>query len=142
MVTSFLNDFLYLYRFMRNFLLFLGVFCSHCIHIAIYAQVNVRNSVNFTALTDSSMKAKPQVLGFRVVLAFDGNKELIDSLKIKFQEKYPKTEAYVWYEAPNYKLAVGDFKTEIEAQVLAKKLPLEFPLTLIQKMPVNLSRID
>lgn len=88
------------------------------------------------------MKAKPQVLGFRVVLAFDGNKEHIDSLKIKFQEKYPKTEAYVWYESPNYKLAVGDFRTEIEAQVLAKKLPLEFPLTLIQKMPVNLSRID
>ncbi|MFM7387950.1 MAG: hypothetical protein ACKO5L_07305 [Bacteroidota bacterium] len=127
---------------MRYFLLPLGFFCSCCIHITIYAQVNVKNSANFTALTDSSMKAKPQILGFRIVLAFDGNKELIDSLKIKFQEKHPKTEAYVWYEAPNYKLAVGDFKTEIEAQVLAKKLPLEFPLTLVQKMPINLSRID
>jgi hypothetical protein len=123
---------------------FLGtcVFIIGCATCKTSAQIEVKGDTQFQVLADSAKRNKTAMMGFRVVLAFESNKALVDSLKLKFQGLHPKIEAYVIYEPPNFKLVVGDYRTEIEAQSLVKKLPLEFPLSLVQKMPINLPRID
>jgi hypothetical protein len=123
---------------------FLGtwIFTICCVTYHTIAQIEVKGDSQFQWLADSAKRNKAPMMGFRVVLAFESNKALVDSLKLKFQELHPKIEAYVIYEPPNFRLVVGDYRTEIEAQSLVKKLPLEFPLSLVQKMPINLPRID
>jgi hypothetical protein len=127
---------------MKTIAVLIGFFSFVFTACDIHAQITVSGISGFEALADSTRRNRPQLMGYRVLLAFDFNKRLVDSLKIKFQEKNPRTDAYIFFEAPNFKLVVGDFRTEIEALSLAKKLPLEFPLTLVQKMPINLPRID
>lgn len=127
---------------MRMGFLFLGVFFTVSYASPVLSQVLVKGSTGFSDFADSIRESTPDIFGYRIVLAFDYNKNLIDSLKLQFQEKNPKTEAYIIYESPNFKLVAGDFRTEIEAQFFSKKIPYEFPLSLVQKMPINLPRID
>lgn len=127
---------------MKHCLLGLLVIVFHFVKIPVSSQIIVKSDANFQVLTDSVKNSRIQVLGYRVILAFDSNKPFLDSIKLQFQEKYPKTDAYIFFESPNFKLVVGDFRTEIEALWFANKLPIEYPLSLVQKMPINLPRID
>jgi hypothetical protein len=51
----------------------------------------------------------PQIIGFRIQLFFDTDKEKVDDARLLFIGKYPKIDTYVFYNAPNYFLKVGNF---------------------------------
>jgi len=108
----------------------------------IKSQVTATSTKDLQRLVDSNRVVKTPAQGYRVILGFESAKTSIDSLKHLFQLDNPKIEAYVFFESPNFKLAVGDFRTEIEAQWFSKSLPPRYPLNLVQKMPINLPRID
>lgn len=127
---------------MKTFARLIGYLsCFFGVHFTC-AQIEVNGAAQFKVLADSAQRIKTPMMGYRVVLGFDSDKSLIDSLKLSFQEKNPRIEAYIIYEPPNFRFVVGDFRTEIEALGLVKKLPPEYPIMLVQKMPINLPRID
>ena len=91
---------------------------------------------------DSNRTYRNELIGFRIQLAFDSDKPLIDSLRLKFISLCPKQDAYITFEAPYFNLMAGDFRTEIEAEVVRKELLGLFPLTVIQRTRIKLPRID
>jgi hypothetical protein len=91
---------------------------------------------------DSNRTYRNDHPGFRIQLAFDTDKLLIDSLRLVFVGLCPKQDAYIAFEAPYFNLMAGDFRTEIEAEVLRKELLGLFPLTIIQRARIKLPRID
>lgn len=91
---------------------------------------------------DSNRHYRNELSGYRIQLAFDSDKKLIDSLRLKFITTYPKIEAYISFEAPYFNFMVGDYRSEIEAGLFKQQLLGVYPLTVIQRTRIKLPRID
>ncbi len=104
------------------------------------AQVNIIKDIRI----DEKIKTKTQkqILGYRVQICFDSDKNLVDQTRIRFLNQYPKIDTYINFEAPNFNLKVGDFRTQIEAEKLKEKIISDYSLTIIHKELINLPRID
>lgn len=84
----------------------------------------------------------PQLPGYRVQLFFDSDRKSVDEARSKFVSAFPKVDSYILYNAPNYVLKVGDFRTILEAEKVKGNLVKEFPTCFIVKEMINLPRID
>jgi hypothetical protein len=71
--------------------------------------------------------------GFRVQIFFGASKKSALKEKAGFVEKLPDYEGYVIYDAPYFKVRVGDFRTHLQAQKLHKELYEEYPGAFIVK---------
>jgi hypothetical protein len=93
---------------------------------------------------DQKVAAKNSKLmpGYRVQLCFDSDKSVIDQTRAQFVSEYPKIDTYVRFEAPNFNLMVGDFRTQKEAEELVERIRGRYPLTIVHKDQINLPRID
>lgn len=83
-----------------------------------------------------------QINGYRVQLAFDSDKSVVDEARSKFSALYPKVDTYMEFIAPHYFLKVGDFRTQMEAEEIKANTGNMFPTANIVKERVNLPRID
>jgi len=84
----------------------------------------------------------PQITGYRIQLFFDPNKDAVNDARSKFIAIYPKIDTYVTFNAPNFFLKVGDFRTQMEAEKIKSAVEVQFPTSNIVKEKVNLPRID
>ncbi len=89
-----------------------------------------------------SSSGNPQIPGYRIQLFFDSEKSKVDDIRNQFARSYPKVEAYVTYNAPNYFLRVGDFRTNAEAERFKSEIGNRFSAPFVVKEKINLPRID
>ena len=70
-----------------------------------------------------------RISGFRIQIAFSSNMSNAERSKSKFANKFPdiSNRAYMLYQQPYWKVRVGDFKREIDAQKLLQELRVYFP---------------
>jgi hypothetical protein len=72
--------------------------------------------------------------GFRVEIFFSAEMDAYDQAKdqkVKFLSKYPEHEVHIKYDAPNFKVRVGDFRTKNEALRLLKSIERNYPMAFI-----------
>ena len=69
--------------------------------------------------------------GFRVLIFFDMNKSIAEQQKAHFIMLYPEHKAYIDYSAPNYRVRVGNFRTELEAEALKFELIAIYPTAIV-----------
>lgn len=84
----------------------------------------------------------PQIDGYRIQLFFDSDRSLINDAKARFVTKFPKVDTYVTYNAPNFFLKVGDFRTRLEAERIKSQVEAEFPTSFVVKELINLPRLE
>jgi hypothetical protein len=84
----------------------------------------------------------PQITGYRIQLFFDTDKKLVEDARTKFTTMYPKIETYIIYNAPNYFLKVGNFRTHLEAEKIKSTVDRDFQTNFIVKELIYLPRID
>jgi hypothetical protein len=84
----------------------------------------------------------PQMVGYRIQLFFDSDKSAVDDARNRFINSFPKVDTYVIYNAPNYFLKVGDFRTHNDAEKVKSAIDSQFPTSFIVKEKINLPRID
>ncbi len=68
--------------------------------------------------------------GFRIQIFFDsGNfsKRNASQAREEFMRRYPGVEAYITFREPYYRVRVGDFRTQLEADGFRKKLLRHYP---------------
>ncbi len=85
---------------------------------------------------------KPQIDGFRVQVFFDSDKGKINAARSQVIAQFPKTDTYITYNAPNFFLKVGDFRTRLEAERVKSQLEVEFPTSFIVSEKVYLPRLQ
>ena len=73
------------------------------------------------------LKAKNGVEGWRVQLVFKAKQEEIRQLKIDFINRYPEIPAYLEYDAPYYRVRVGNCRTKLEAIKIKHQISKNFP---------------
>ena len=68
--------------------------------------------------------------GYRIQIFFDsGNNSKTNALDVynKFAAKYPDIPTYLSFKAPNYKVRVGDFRTQLDAQRFLNTIIGDYP---------------
>jgi hypothetical protein len=90
-------------------------------------------------------ESKGTIEGYRIqIFNASGNnsKKQANDVKADFMQKYPDVESYVLYQAPNFKVRIGDFRSRMEAQKMFNSLKREFPSAYIVKDDINLPPLN
>ena len=106
----------------------------------IFGQINVYKDNRIDALVEK--KRTSIMRGYRIQICFDSDKVVVNNARTKFSNLFPKIDTYMNFEAPNFNLLVGDFRTRIEAEKLLEKILGEFTITIIRKEYIHLPRVD
>jgi hypothetical protein len=106
----------------------------------IFGQINVYKDNRIDALVE---KKRTSIMGgFRIQICFDSDKVVVNNARTKFSNLFPKIDTYMNFEAPNFNLLVGDFRTLIEAEKIQEKILGEFTISIIKKEIIHLPRVD
>jgi hypothetical protein len=76
---------------------------------------------------ETTRESRRNVPGFRIQVMSTPDRNKVYAAKAKVYQDFPDLKPYLLYQAPNYKLRVGDFKTEEEAQAALQQLSKLFP---------------
>jgi len=76
---------------------------------------------------ENILKNKNGVEGWRVQLMFKAKHKEIKQLKIDFIKLYPEIPAYLEYNAPYYRVRVGNCRTKLEAIKIKHQISKNFP---------------
>jgi hypothetical protein len=90
---------------------------------------------------ENILKAKNGVEGWRVQIMFKTKKEEIQQLKITFIKLYPKIPAYLEYDAPYYRVRVGNCRTKLEAIKIQRQISKNFPGAYAVPEIINFSQL-
>lgn len=74
--------------------------------------------------------ARRFVQGYRLLVINTNDRNKANEAKAKVYKTFPELKAYLVYQSPFYKLKVGNFKDQKEADVYLKKVQLYFPATV------------
>ena len=106
----------------------------------IFSQINVYKDDRIDALVE---KKRTSIMGgYRIQICFDSDKVVVNKVRTKFSNLFPKIDTYINFEAPNFNLLVGDFRTLIEAEKIKEKILGEFTISIIKKEIIHLPRVD
>ena len=74
-----------------------------------------------------SRNARKNMKGFRLLVINTNSREEAIAAKTKVYSNFPELKAYLIYQAPYFRLKVGNFKDRDEAEDYQKKLNKYFP---------------
>jgi len=113
-------------------------------HILVTQQLQGQVSIQADERIEEQIakKASKQMNGYRLQICFDSDKAIIDEARNRFISIYPKIDTYVTFEAPNFNLMVGYFRTLLEAETIQEEISGQFTIVIIHKTLIHLPRID
>ena len=109
-----------------------------------YGQVNITTSPQIDILMDVRRNANSKsstISGFRVQIIQDTKRDLVREQKTELLQYFPNIRAYETYNAPFYKLRLGDFKDRYDAYRVYKEVKKNFKRAFIVPAQVNLSEL-
>jgi hypothetical protein len=81
------------------------------------------------------------IQGYRIQIFFGSDRRAANEARTKFLQLYPETEAYLVYQQPNFKVRVGDFRNQLEAQAMFRGLLAQFETVFIVPDKINLPKL-
>jgi hypothetical protein len=88
----------------------------------------VRKQIEINEVT--TRESRRFVQGYRIQVINSPDRGKVFAAKARVYEQFPDWKPYLLYQSPNYKLRVGNFKTQDEAQDALKQLSRLFPTGL------------
>lgn len=85
--------------------------------------------------------ANPTMKGYRVQLySGSGNeaRQKANQLRSEFLQLYPELSAHLVFQQPNFKVRIGDLRTELEAIRLKKEIEFDFPNGFVVRDMIDL----
>jgi len=76
---------------------------------------------------ESTKETRKNMPGFRIQVINTTDRNKVFAAKAKVYQEFPDLKPYLLYQAPNYKLKVGNFKTQEEAEETQRQLERLFP---------------
>ncbi len=103
-------------------------------------KVVIKQDSRIKDLSKRYAKMKHVQKGFRVQI-FLGSRDGQSKARNKFMGLYPSYATYLDYQAPNFKVRVGDFKKRMDAEELLLEIRKAFPAAYIVPDEVELDRL-
>jgi SPOR domain len=76
---------------------------------------------------ETTRDSRRNIPGYRIEVINSSDRNKVFAIKAKLYQQYPELKPYLLYQAPNYKLKVGNFKTPDEADPYLKQLSKLYP---------------
>ena len=76
---------------------------------------------------ETTRDSRRNIPGYRIQVINSSDRNKVFSVKTTIYQKYPDLKPYLIYQAPNYKLKLGNFKTAEEAEPYLQQLTKLFP---------------
>ncbi len=110
-------------------------------------EVEIIKDIRVDALIEKQGEIIPpasnsQITGYRIQIFFDSDKVKLNSSRGLFISRFPLIDTYTKYNAPNFFLKVGDFRTRLEAEKIKAEIEADFPTSFVVKEKVNLPRLE
>jgi len=103
--------------------------------------VNIHQDARITALMEDYVKREHVLKGYRVQVFLNADRKQAETIRAQFLQKHPDVPAYLSYQAPNFKVRVGDLLTRLEGEKLRAELKAEFPGCYIVPDEIELPRL-
>ena len=106
-------------------------------------KVTIVQDKKITDLLDKhlyEMSKSKGIVGYRIRIYSNSGKEALQQgpvVQAEFARKFKDINTYFRFDAPFYRLYVGDFRTRSEAMKFLKKLEREYPDAFIVKTKIN-----
>ena len=104
-------------------------------------RVTIHEDEQVKALMADYTKREHVLKGYRVQVFLNADRKQAESIRAQFLQKHPETPAYLSYQAPNFKVRVGDLLTRLEGEKLRAELKAEFPGCYIVPDEIELPRL-
>ena len=85
-------------------------------------------------------RKKDGIDGYRVEIFFSSDLNALEqskNKKVEFLSKYPEYVVHIKYDAPNFRVRIGDFRSKNEALKLHKKIEKSYPIAFIVPDKIN-----
>ena len=79
---------------------------------------------------ETTRDSRRNMPGFRIQVINSTDRNKVFAAKAKIYQQFPDLKPYLLYQPPNFKLRVGNFKTQEEAEDFEKQLSVLFPTGL------------
>lgn len=89
--------------------------------------VTIVESAGVKELMTAHAKREHVLKGYRVQVFLNADRKQAETVRAQFLQKHPEVPAYLSYQAPNFKVRVGDQLTRLEGEKLRADLKAEFP---------------
>ena len=76
---------------------------------------------------ETTRDSRRNIPGYRIQVINSSDRNKVFAVKTQVYQKYPDLKPYLIYQAPNYKLKLGNFKTAEEAEPYLIQLTKLFP---------------
>lgn len=76
---------------------------------------------------ETTRDSRRNIPGYRILVITSNDRNKVFNAKVQIYQEYPELQSYIMYQAPNYKLKLGNFKTQDEAQLYVDKLSKLYP---------------
>lgn len=86
-------------------------------------------------------KAANGIQGYRIQIFFGSERKEANEARTKFLQLFPETEAYLVYQAPYFKVRVGDYRNQLEAQPVYRSVLNQFDKVFIVPDKINLPKL-
>lgn len=99
---------------------------------------------NYNKLISKNMQSSG-VPGYRIRIYSEsgiGAKNEQQQVRARFLSLYPGMDAYNRYDAPYFKIYVGDCRTKSEALKLQDRIAKDFPNSIVREDFINLKRVE
>jgi len=119
-------------------LLIVGLAASAQVTLDVDEKINEKLRIK-NASIDST-----KVSGFRIQIEFSTDRNIAISAEAKFKRLFPEyaSRTALLYQQPSWKVRIGDYYREIDAQQMLKEVRLHFPDAFIVKDYIGRPIID
>lgn len=84
---------------------------------------------------------KESIAGYRIQVAAGSNRTNVYEVKSKFYKLFPDIKQYLIYQAPNFKLRVGSYRTRLEASKDLQEIMRDFNGAFIIRDEIKISEL-
>lgn len=123
-----------------------AVIVSMFLAATLSAQNNVQvigdpNLDSLVAYNSETNKAANNMAGYRIQIFFGSDRKEANEARTKFLQLFPETDAYLIYQAPYFKVRVGDYRNQLEAQPVYRVVLNQFDKVFIVPDKINLPKL-
>ncbi len=112
----------------------------------LYSQVEIVMSKEIDSLIklrcDKTKNVYYMIPGWRVQLEYTQDKMMLIKKREQFIFYHPEIATYLYFDAPNWILRVGDFSDKNDAEKLIKNIRIHYPNLILMKSPVYKDKED
>lgn len=107
-------------------------------HVQVIGDANLDSLVQQNITRNSETNG---IQGYRVQIFFGSDRKAANETRTKFLQLYPDVEAYLVYQQPNFKVRIGDYRNQLEAQRMYRELLTQFDKVFIVPDKINLPKL-